>query len=135
MMDDSRTKMKFQQLSPILWTKNLQETISFYETVLGFKAESNFPKFASLCRENAELMFIMSTDDEEDDGNSVFFSKPLLTGSIYIFMEQVDQFWLLVKDKAKIKTPIDDRAYLMRDFSIFDNNGYEIVFGQDISKP
>jgi hypothetical protein len=32
-----------------------------------------------------------------------------------------------------IKTPIADRTYLMRDFSILDNNGYELVFGEDIS--
>jgi hypothetical protein len=25
-------------------------------------------------------------------------------------------------------------SYWMRDFSIFDNNGYELVFGEDISK-
>ena len=37
--------MKLHKLSPILWTKNLQETISFYETVLGFTSRSNFPNF------------------------------------------------------------------------------------------
>ena len=63
-----------------------------------------------------------------------FFSKPQLTGNIFIFTEQVDQIWNSVKDKVTIKSPIADRKYLMRDFSIFDNNGYELVFGEDISK-
>jgi len=48
-------------------------------------------------------------------------------------MEDVDQLWDKVKDKATVKSAIEDREYLMRDFSILDNNGYEIVFGQDIS--
>jgi hypothetical protein len=48
-------------------------------------------------------------------------------------MENVDEFWEQVKNKATIKSSIADRQYLMRDFSIIDNNGYELVFGQDIS--
>jgi uncharacterized glyoxalase superfamily protein PhnB len=116
--------MKLYQLAPILRTGNLQQTISFYETALGFKSRSNFPGFASLSLQDAELMFI-----EPRDG----FDTPQLTGSIYFFMEGVDMLWETVKDKATIKTVINNREYLMRDFSILDNNGYELVFGEDIS--
>lgn len=123
--------MQLQKLSPILWTKNLQETISFYETVLGFKSRSNFPNFASLYKDNVEIMAIMPTAERDEEEN--FFPKPLLTGSIYIFMKDVDALWETVKNKATIKTSICDREYWMRDFSITDNNGYEIVFGEDIS--
>jgi catechol 2,3-dioxygenase-like lactoylglutathione lyase family enzyme len=55
--------MKLHKLSPILWTKNLQETISFYETVLGFTSRSNFPNFATLFRDDAEIMMIVPTED------------------------------------------------------------------------
>lgn len=122
--------MQLQALSPILWIKNLQETISFYETVLGFTSRSNFPNFAALCRDNAEIMFVVPTGEPDDKD---FFPKPHLTGSIYIFTKDVDELWESVKDKATIKSAICDREYLMRDFSILDNNGYEIVFGEDIS--
>jgi catechol 2,3-dioxygenase-like lactoylglutathione lyase family enzyme len=129
--------MKLKKLSPILWTKDLKATILFYETVLGFTAKSDFPNFASLSRDTIELMFIVPQDEPEDckDPNDKqdFFPKPMLTGSIFILTEEVDRFWESVKDKATIKTSIEDRAYLMRDFSILDNNGYELVFGQDIS--
>jgi hypothetical protein len=47
--------------------------------------------------------------------------------------DAVDKLWESVKDKAVIKTAIANREYFMRDFSILDNNGYELVFGQDIS--
>jgi catechol 2,3-dioxygenase-like lactoylglutathione lyase family enzyme len=123
-------------LSPILWTKDIKESVSFYETVLGFTSKSNFPNFVSLTRGSIEIMFIVPQEEPEDckDPNKeVFFPKPMLTGSIYIVMEEVDTLWKIVKDKAVIKTPIDDRQYYMRDFSILDNNGYELVFGQNIS--
>jgi len=48
-------------------------------------------------------------------------------------MDKVDELWNSIKDKARIKSSLEDREYLMRDFSILDNNGYEIVFGEDIS--
>ena len=129
-------KLKF--LSPVLFTKDLAQTILFYETILGFKAQSGFPNFVSLTRDEVNIMFVLPTQESEglkDPGdNEEFFSKPQLTGNIFIFTEQVDQIWNSVKDKVTIKSPIADRKYLMRDFSIFDNNGYELVFGEDISK-
>lgn len=128
--------MKLHKLSPILWTKDLQGTISFYEKVLGFNGKSNFPNFVSLSRESVEIMFIVpqdEPDDCKDPGKEEFFPKASLTGSLFITTEQVDKLWETVKDKAEIKSSIANREYLMRDFSILDNNGYELVFGQDIS--
>ncbi|HLA57414.1 MAG TPA: VOC family protein [Puia sp.] len=130
--------MKIQEISPILWTKSIPETIVFYEEVLGFKSQSNFPNFVSLAKDDIKIMFVVPQEEPEDckdpTVNDIFFPKPAMTGSIYMFMENVDGLRELVKDKAKIKTPVADREYLMRDFSILDNNGYELVFGQDISE-
>ena len=129
--------MRLQKLSPILWTKDLKATISFYETVLGFKGITNFPNFVSLTRETIEIMFIVPEQKPEEcedpDDKQDPFQKPILTGSFFILTDQVDELWELVKDKATIKSIIENREYLMRDFSILDNNGYELVFGQDIS--
>jgi catechol 2,3-dioxygenase-like lactoylglutathione lyase family enzyme len=129
--------MELKNLSPILWTKNLNETILFYENALGFKSKSNFPNFASLTRDRIEIMFIVPQDEPEDckDPNEKeeFFPKPILTGSLFIITSHVNKLWERVKDKAVIKTAIADREYCMRDFSILDNNGYELVFGEDIT--
>lgn len=130
--------MKLHKLSPILWTKDLNETIRFYESILGFKGRGSFPNFVSLSRGDVEIMFIVPQDEPEDckdpDDKEEFFPKPSLTGSLFILTEQVDELWGQVKNKVVIKSTIADREYLMRDFSILDNNGYELVFGQDISK-
>ena len=128
-------KLKF--LSPILWTKDLEKTISFYETILGFKKQTQFPNFVSLIRDNVELMFVLPIEEPENgmDPNNTeeFFPKPKLTGSIYITTEKVDELWEFVKDKATVESDICDREYMMRDFSILDNNGYELVFGENIA--
>ena len=81
-------------------------------------------------------MFVLPIEEPEDckdpNNKEEFFPKPNLTGNIYIFTDQVDHIWNSVKDKVTITSPIADRQYLMRDFSILDNNGYELVFGEDI---
>ena len=124
-----------KKLSPILWTKNLHETISFYEQVLGFRGiTGDFPNFVSLTREEVEIMFIVPNNEPEEGNEEKFFRKCRITGNLFIVMQQVDLFWETVKDKATVKTEIADREYMMRDFSILDNNGYELVFGEHIRK-
>ena len=113
-----------KHLAPILRTNDLEQTISFYETILGFKKKTQFPNFVSLRGDHVELMFIQSADTSEE---------LKITGNIYIFTEKVDELWEFVKDKAKVISSLADREYLMRDFSILDNNGYELVFGEDFS--
>jgi catechol 2,3-dioxygenase-like lactoylglutathione lyase family enzyme len=127
--------MKLHRVSPILWTRDLVQTIQFYEE-LGFKAQSNFPNFTTLSRDNVELMFVVpeGEPDCDDPSKSVPLPTPQLTGSIYFFASDVDELWQKVKSKVIVKTPLENREYLMRDFSILDNNGYEIVFGKDISE-
>ena len=129
--------MKILELSPILWTQNIAETIAFYEDILGFNSQSNFPNFVSFEKDDTRIMFVVPQVEPEEskkpNDKDVFFSGPILTGSIYMFIADVDAMWEHVKNKARIKTSIADRQYLMRDFSILDNNGYELVFGQDIS--
>ena len=129
--------MKLQHLAPILWTKDLEKTISFYVNILGFTCRSNFPNFASLQRDNVEIMIVLPTEEPEDckDPNEKqeFFPKPILTGSIYITIDNVDELWTKIKDNVNVLTPLENREYFMRDFSITDNNGYELVFGQNIN--
>ena len=40
--------------------------------------------------------------------------------------------WEQVKDAARVCYPIEDFDYGMREFAVFDNNGYLLQFGQEI---
>jgi catechol 2,3-dioxygenase-like lactoylglutathione lyase family enzyme len=125
-------------LSPILWTKDLSKTIAFYENVLGFTSQSNFPNFVTLISDEVQIMFIVPVEEPEDckepGNNEPFFSKPAMTGDLYIFTDDVNSLYERVKGKARVKMDIGDREYGMRDFSVWDNNGYELCFGQSISQ-
>ena len=49
---------------------------------------------------------------------------PAFTGSLYFHTDDVEGLWQRLKDKARICYPIENFKYAMREFAIYDNNGY-----------
>ena len=43
-----------------------------------------------------------------------------------------EQIWERLKDKTNVCYPIETFEYGMREFAIYDNNGYLLQFGQEI---
>ena len=120
--------MKLQELTPMLYTEHLQETVAFYTTVLGFQRAglSEEAGWASVKRDNVSIMFALPNAH-------LPFTKPTFTGSLYLKTENVDAWWQQLKDKVEVCYPIEDFDYGMREFAVYDNNGYLLQFGQDIS--
>ncbi len=118
--------MKLKELRPILWTDQLEETIDFYQNILGFTCgEKNEDwGWASMYRDDVEIMLAKPNEHTP-------FEKPFFTGSFYIRTDQVDAWWELLKDKARICYDIENFDWQMREFAIYDNNGYIIQFGQE----
>ncbi len=56
----------------------------------------------------------------------------MFTGSFYINTEDADEIWNSLKGKMKICYTIENFEYGMREFAIYDNNGYILQFGQEI---
>lgn len=119
--------MKFEELRPILRTEKLDETIDFYTKMLDFTCDERNDDWgwASLHR---DAIVIMLAKPNSHEG----FVKPTFTGSFYISINDVDSFWDKLKDKANICYPIENFEWGMREFAIYDNNGYILQFGQDI---
>ena len=118
--------MKLQELTPMLQTTDLKGSIEFYTTVLGFECEGSSDAWASVRRDNVAIMFALPSEHEPFDG-------PFFTDSLYINPDDVDALWERVKDKARVCYPIDDFEYGMREFAIYDNNGYLLQFGHETS--
>lgn len=120
--------MKFETLRPMLWTDNIKESIAFYTGILGFtvKGKNDDWGWASLCKDNVWLMLAKPNAHAG-------FEKPEFTGSLYITTDNADDAWEMLKDKAKICYEIETFEWDMREFAIYDNNGYIIQIGQDIS--
>ena len=120
--------MKFKELRPILWSEKLAESIEFYTTILGFECNERNDEWgwASLHKDGVGIMLAKPNQHAHYD-------KPVFTGTFYIDTDDVDEIWEALKDKVKIVYGIENFEWQMREFAIYDNNGYMLQFGQDIS--
>lgn len=123
------------QLRPMLWTEDLEGTVAFYTEVLGF-AIDEFNRdwgWASLSVGSASIMFTRPLEFDASPG----FEPPSrigCTGSFYFNTDDVDALWEELRDKATICYGIEDFDHGMREFAVYDNNGYILQFGQEIEE-
>lgn len=120
--------MKLQDITPMLRTKDMKTTIEYYTKFLQFECESHDKNWgwASVKRDNVNIMF-------SEPNAHIPFEKPIFTGSLYIYTDEVDTIWGNLKKSENICYPIETFDYGMREFGIYDNNGYLLQFGQAIS--
>ena len=115
----------FKDLSPILWTSHIEETITFYKEILDFTVlEYNKEwQWAALKKDNTHIML-------SKPNAHLNFKTPNFTGSLYFNVTDVESLYSKLKNKVKICYPISTFEWKMKEFAIYDNNGYILQFGQ-----
>jgi catechol 2,3-dioxygenase-like lactoylglutathione lyase family enzyme len=118
--------MRLQHLTPMLRTADLKASLEFYTTILGFTCDGSSDEWGwtSVKRDDVCIMFALPDPGEP-------FARPVFTGSLYIHASDVDALWTRLKDVVRVCYPIADFEYGMREFGIYDNNGYLLQFGQE----
>jgi len=103
---------------------DLEETRTFYSEVLGFNVWDS-PE---------------NTGTVEKSGGTIIFSTgenlggtPAMTGTVYFFIADVDEFFESVKDRVNMQWPLQEMSYGTREFGIKDCNGYYLAFAEDRS--
>lgn len=122
--------MKFQPILPIIWTNELDKTVDFYCNVLGFSFNDkvdNSQQWFHLFRDECEIV-VASPEGIETLG------QPGFSGTFYITVDNIDELWYSIKDKAEVCSEIETFEWGMREFAIFDNNGYSFQFAQDMTQ-
>ena len=121
------TPMHFLRLVPMLETPDLDKTIKFYTEKLGFICLNKDEKlgWANLSKDGTSLMFALPNAHSQ-------FQKAQFTGSLYFYTDQVDLLWERLKISVEVSYSIETFEYGMREFAIYDNNGYLLQFGQSV---
>ena len=119
--------MKLTYLRPMLWTENLQETIDFYTNVLGFTCHEKNDDWGWASLSAGDVYIMLALPNEHTPYDKIGF-----TGSFYYTTDDVDTLWNKLKDKAKVCYEPETFEWGMREFAIYDNNGYLLQFGQEI---
>lgn len=120
--------MKITELRPMLWTEDIAGTIDFYVERLGFACDAYNEEWgwATLSIDEAAIMLARPNSQTP-------YEKICFTGSFYFTTDDVDSLWQKLKDKATVCYDIEDFPYGMREFAVYDNNGYLLQFGQEIA--
>jgi uncharacterized glyoxalase superfamily protein PhnB len=122
--------MKFKSITPVLYTKELKQTRTFYISKLKFNCvgEDLENGWMLLRKDDIEIMITLPNDH-------MHFERPVFTGSVYIRLESgIDTWWNTLSKTVTVAYPIETFDYGMKEFAIYDNNGYMIQFGQPTSE-
>ena len=116
----SSAPQQFIQGAPVLHVADVRATAAYYRDVLGFTWDFGDEDYAVVWRENSAIHF--SKGEGQPSGIHLFQ-----------WVQDVDACHREVVERgAEVVVEIGDRPYSIRDFSVRDPNGVEIVFGQDI---
>ncbi len=108
----------------IFHVKNVDASIAYYTTVVGFTLDFRYNDIAGL--EYGPVLIYLS-------GPAQDVKKEIGGGTMYIFCDEIDAYYEeIVAKGAIISVPIDDRQYGMRDFAMQDIDGNIITFGKSI---
>lgn len=113
-----------KKATPILASLNAEETIKFYTEKLGFTFHNDWDGYLIFSKDDISVHLWPTTYTE----------IPKTTGC-YIYVTAVDNLFAAYKAQGVIHPngQLKNMPWKMRQFSVLDNNGNIIHFGEDIS--
>ncbi len=118
-----------KRISPMLATDNMEKTLAFYETVLGFTPTLKSPDYSIIERDGQTIHF------QKAAGEEVMKSMREHT-EIYLEVSGIRDLWQHVQTFKNLYRIRDlfERDYGMTEFHIADPNGCLIFVGEPTSK-
>jgi catechol 2,3-dioxygenase-like lactoylglutathione lyase family enzyme len=114
------------QLVIEVFVSDLDRSLAVY-TALGFRLERRDGHFAALSWEGTEFFL-----DQRSDLARIDVSR----ANVRILTGDVDAMWQLVESLGlRVEQPIADRYYGLRDFTVFDPDGFGLRFAGAVSGP
>jgi uncharacterized glyoxalase superfamily protein PhnB len=125
----------FKKLTPNLIVSNVERSVEFYRTVLGFEFAFGVPEqeprvFAAVMRDGLEIFFNLPDPASEDYPD---LRDRTAGGGLTQFIEVeggIDELYASVSGKARVVMPIKDQFYGMREFAIADPDGWLLTFAE-----
>src|SRR5262245_1435255 len=125
-----------QKLTPNLLVSKVEQSLAFYEGVLGFTRGMTVPEqsplvFASVTSGPVEIFFNDRTFVAKE---SAHMGGLGIGGGNTMFIEigGIDAYHDAIKDRVKILMPLVTQWYGVREFAIADPDGYVITFAERV---
>jgi catechol 2,3-dioxygenase-like lactoylglutathione lyase family enzyme len=129
-----------KSVTPFLIVDNLQATLDFYASKLGFAVryrgggDANTEDFwAFVARDQVMLMFKAIAPDVHPQPNAA--RHPWASWDAYIFTDDPDQLYReFLNNGVPMHRELADTSDGLRAFEIADNNGYVLCFGRPVKE-
>jgi predicted enzyme related to lactoylglutathione lyase len=118
-----------KRISPMLATASMEETILFYQSVLGFTPTMKSPEYSIVERDGQTIHFQKAASEEVMKCVRGHTEIYLEVSGIHVLWEHVKTF----KNRHRIRD-LFDREYGMTEFHIADPNGCLVFVGEPTSK-
>ncbi|PHN08021.1 bleomycin resistance protein [Flavilitoribacter nigricans] len=118
----------FSHAASVMPVADMERSLHFYRDQLGFELSFTWqePVSYAIVRGGENVQIHLSLRDQPATGDDRKNSRVM----IYVFVHDIDGLYQTYQErKVKIKTPIGDRDYKMRDFDVEDPDGHLICFG------
>lgn len=128
---------KFERIAPVLGSRNVQKTVDYFTSVLGFECPAGV--FAPSSDEPTGIYGIVRRDGTEIHiqirRREIFAGeRQSIEGDVYVFVDDADAVHAEVSARgAKVLRPPADQAYGLRDFVVEDPDGHRINFGSPVT--
>lgn len=125
--------VSFESVTPNLLVRDVTASVRFYTEVLGFTIELHVPDappyvFASFARGGVKVFV--------NDLAGVVGEFPQMTAghtsTLFIVVDKVDELFAEVSPRAQVAMPLKNQFYGMREFAVYDPDGYLVTFAQPI---
>lgn len=113
----------------MLWTEDLDATIDFYTNIIGFTLRERNDDWGWASLSIDDVCIMLAKPNEHTSYEKIGF-----TGSFYFNTDDVEAMWSKLKDKVRVCYDIETFPWEMREFAVYDNNGYLLQFGQDVDE-
>ena len=128
---DNASTIKIGGTAPVLLARDVAHTVAYYCVVLGFKVEfTQNEQYIGVFRDGVHV-HIADANGIEPRSNRIAWSEKLEPADVNFFVSDVDALHdELIKNGARIERAPIDRSYGVRDFELYDCNGYLLRFNQ-----
>ncbi len=126
----------FKQLTPNLMVEDINQTIDFYKSILGFDVLATVPEtgqlnWAMLKQGNVEIQLQLRASLTEEI--PAFKGKPIGGAlTLYIGVDDIKELYERLKDKVTIAQDMHTTFYGTQEFAIQDSNGFVISFAETV---
>ncbi len=123
-----------KKLTPNLMVENVNQTVDFYKSILGFDMLATVPEtgqfnWAMLKQGDVEMQFQTRASLTEE---IPAFKDRAIGGALtlYIDVENITELYVSLKDKVTLVQDMHTTFYNTQEFAIQDPNGFVLSFSQ-----